>query len=388
MNEERFRTLMHGAIGEVEVSPWLAQAVRTRVARPMPQPSRARWFVLVAACLAVTILAVAIAPRLMHRVPSVTPGTVVTPSGIDPSNCTLPVIITDETADLVNGAPAGPKPDRWGFVNTRTGQFTVDKSASPVRDMPVEPVYVNPPVATPERKPTLPSLALSYSPTAKRWLPEPPERVSPDGLSYAYLGDIQQTTLMRYDITTGQSVTLWVAGGQISIIRWAPAGILVTSAPIGIQPSQAWLVNPETGARSIVKFAPSNLPVPHKGGTANSRGTTETGDVIEEEAILNGPTVSIWVYYDTPDRKRVFIYQGTGPTAQLVDSEGTIWHKGSGFDPGFSIAEGGEIWFSTFAPSLTLWHWDRARGLGEVDIALAKPALPKLLESAPAGPCF
>lgn len=116
----------------------------------------------------------------------------------------------------------------------------------------------------------------------------------------------------------------------------------------------------------------------------NTLGTTAGGDVIQEEAVLNGPTVTIWVYYDPAGGHRVLIYNGTGPTANLSNANGVIWHKGSGFDPGAAVAEGGDIWFSTFAPSLTVWHWDKVRGLGQVDIALTDP---NIFESLPAGAC-
>lgn len=39
--------------------------------------------------------------------------------------------------------------------------------------------------------------------------------MSPDGLSYAYLGDTQARKFIRYDIASGQSVTLWNAAAQI-----------------------------------------------------------------------------------------------------------------------------------------------------------------------------
>jgi hypothetical protein len=119
----------------------------------------------------------------------------------------------------------------------------------------------------------------------------------------------------------------------------------------------------------------------------NTLGTTAAGDVIREVAVLNGATVTIWVYYDTARGKRVLIYQGTGPTANVSNVNGVMWHKGTGFDPGRALATayGGEIWFSTFAPSLTVWHWDETRGLGKVEIALVEP---NLLESVSTGPCF
>jgi len=69
----------------------------------------ARWIALGAACLAVTVLAVAITPRLLNRpvgsmaVASPTPAA--SPTTVSASNCTLPVLVG-------SGQP--------GYVNTKT----------------------------------------------------------------------------------------------------------------------------------------------------------------------------------------------------------------------------------------------------------------------------
>lgn len=382
MNEERFQALMREAVGDAPISPWLSDAVRARVAQPAPPASRAP-LALVAAILVLAILAIALVPRILNRTHSITPGGIATPSRLEPLNCTLPVIIYDQTPGpdpsqpWINGSQAAKL---WGFVNTRTGQFTPDPSASPVHGMPVDLMYES--SATAARTGTPPQQALSYSRPTGRWLPVGPARLSPDGLSYAYLGDMRATTLMRYDIATGQRVKVWQAGVQIGIIRWTASGILVSNSGPGT--SQVWLVNPKTGVPTEVPPAASVLPPPSS-APAQTLGTTAAGEVIREEAVLNGPSVTIWVYYDTAGGKRVLIYHDTGPTANLSDVNGVTWHKGTGFDPGAGVADGGEIWFSTFAPSLTVWHWDKTRGLGQVDIVLVDP---NVLTSMPAGSCF
>jgi hypothetical protein len=188
---------------------------------------------------------------------------------------------------------------------------------------------------------------------------------------------------MRYDIETGQSVKLWQAGIQIGIIMWATNGILVAADPSS---SPVWLVDPVTGARTKVPPATKALPPPFPSpGSTRTLGLTPAGDTISEEAVLNGATVTIWVYLDTADGKRALIYHGTGPTGTVADVNGVTWHKGTGFDPGWALADAGDIWFSTFAPSLTVWHWDKTRGLGQVDISLVDP---NILQSMPAGACF
>lgn len=383
MNEAGFRSLMREAVGEEEPRPWLAHAVRTRVTQPERRTWGAPWLAIAAVFVVLALLAVAIAPRLLHRGLYALPQSVANPQGIDPSNCTLPVIVYDQIPGPDKSQPwqdGSQAAKLWGFVSTRTGRFQIDPSASPVRGMPVDPVYDSSPTAARIAAPPAP--ALSYSAAVKRWLPVAPERVSPDGLSYAFLGDLQATTLMRYDIETGQILKLWDAGFQIGIIRWTASGILVSAAPGS---SRDWLVDPVTGAHQEVQPASTVLPPPSSGANLTALGTTSNGDVIHEQAILNGATVTIWVYYDTAGGKRFLIYHGTGPTANVSDVNGVMWHKGTGFDPGTAVSAGAEIWFSTFAPSFTLWHWDQTRGLGHVDIALVDPYV---LESLPAGPCF
>ena len=386
MNEERFRALMRQAVGDEAVPRWLDDGVRTRIARPVQRASRGPLFALVAAFIVLAILAVAIGPRLFHRGPAVTPGAVGTPTGVDPTDCTVPVIVYDQNpgADPSQPWTTGSQAAKlWGFVNTRTGRFTADPSASPVQGMPVDRMYTS--ASTPARTGApAPQAALSYSPGARRWLPVAPERISPDGLSYAYLGDIYGRTLMRFDIATGHSVELWHAGVQIGIVRWTTSGILVNNGEPGT--SQSWLVDPVTGVPTEVRPTASVLPSPYQASsTRYTLGTTAAGEMIHEEAVLNGPTVTIWVYYDTAGGKRVLIYHGTGPTANVSDVNGVMWHKGTGFDPGAAVADGIEIWFSTLAPSFTVWHWDETRGLGQVDIGVVDP---NILETMPAGPCF
>jgi len=394
MNEERFRSLMRDAIGDVQASPWLSQAVRTRIARPETPPSRAGWVAAIAVCVVVAFLVGAIAPRLLHPTTSVTPGAGA--GGVDPTNCTLPVIIYDQTP--------GPDPTQpwdggtsaaktWGLLNTHTGKFAANPSASPVPGMPVDlsTVYPNPPPATGARLVIPPQPALAYSHATGRWLPVLPERVSPDGQSYVYQDDIYGSTVVRYDIATGKSVVLWSAGKQIYIIKWIPNGILVgDSEPT---PRQVWLVNPVTGVPTVVNSPPaahynrggdSHPPVP-LATSAGAVGLTASGDPILKVSVLGKGTVTIWVYYYTAAGKRIVIYHKTGATANVSDVNG-VWFTGAGlFDPAYAFTSGDESWFSTFAPSLTLWHWDATRGLKSVDIGVQDP---HVLTSMPAGPCF
>jgi len=384
MDEARFRALMHGAIGDEAMGQWLPGAVRKRVAQPAEPASRARVLAIVAAFALFAVLALALVPRILHRGQSPASG-VATPSRVQPLKCRLPVIVYDQKpgpdpTDPLNGGTEVMK--LWGFVDTSTGAFTRDPKASPTKGMPVAPVYTD---VTPARTGAAPPVpALSYSPGARRWFPVAPEWVSPDGLSYAYLGDIYGKDLMRYDIATRQSIDLWHSAEQIDIVRWTARGILVDSAVS----TGHWLVDPATGAVTPAPPPISPLPPPYPKksfGSAGTIGTTTAGEPIGQAEVLNGQTVTIWVYIDTAAHKRITIYHRTGPVGNLVTVDGITWHMGSGFEAGRLFATAGGIWFGTLAPTTSMWHWDPTRGLTRVDIHLVDK---NLLRIVPAGPCF
>ena len=102
MDETRFRALMHAAIGDQAMQPWLPTAVRGRLAEPKQR--RVPGTVAAVATILVAALVVAglVIPQLLANThvrvstPTLTPAT--TPNSklpvvVDPSNCRLPVTV-------------------------------------------------------------------------------------------------------------------------------------------------------------------------------------------------------------------------------------------------------------------------------------------------------
>ncbi len=371
MNEERFRALMREAVGEEQESQWLSQAVRTRLGQPETRSSRARWFAVVAASIALAVLAVAIAPRLMHRAPSTTPGVFVTPTSVYPWNCTLPVIVDQE---------AGYPPMRVGpgFVNTRTGEFSIDASASTaVNQLPSDQLFVGPPSASEARYANTHPQVESFSSAARKWLPVTSDRISPDGMSYVYLIDYGEPmglfhqrprTLMRYDISTGESVKVWASGVPIAVLKWTTTGILVNEVE---DAGPVWSVDPRTGTPTQVRwpYRSASQATPPGGDSWRLIGLTDAGEEIAVTSTFGDPAAPSTVFYDTVSGTRVYIYQG--PPAN--------------FDPGFSLPDADGFWFSTFSNSLTIWHWSKRNGLGKLTVGLPAGAA---LSAEPVGGCF
>ncbi len=377
MNEERFRTLIREAVGEEPMPDWLATAVRSRIAQPQSTASRARWIALLAACVAFALIAIAIVPRVLPStrpvVPGSTPPPTATPNEIDPANCTLPILLATASKDFLSTSTVG-------FVHTSTGQFSTDASASPsVAGLPTDSVDS---IGTPG-----PPQALSYSPAARRWLPVAPDRISPDGLSYAYLqrtyppgpGATPSSQLWRYDITTGKRTHLWSVGIEVYPIKWTASGILVPDQLAG---GHRWVVDPVTGAATELGLGTSGLFVPLSGDPHGTDGTgfhgvglTAAGQTIWWIFNLDKPRAADWVFYETAPGKRVYIYKGT-----QGDS--------TGFNPDAAFADITGIWFSSYrvAPLVWhVWHWDAVRGLRRVD---ANGLTAKTVIPVPAGPCF
>lgn len=156
--------------------------------------------------------------------PAATPSSVL--GVVDPSNCRLPVTVDPAV----------------GFVDTHTGQYTKDVTAS-VAGLPYSFV----------------SRPMYYSPALKRWLPVSVSEISPDGRSYAWVrllpdGSTQATfkteELHRYEVATGTDQALWTSTVFFYPWRWDAAGILVSVPPSGSNraPAMWWLVDPVTGA--------------------------------------------------------------------------------------------------------------------------------------------
>jgi hypothetical protein len=102
IDETRFRALMHTTIGDEPMQPWVATAMRTRLAEPRRRGAPGAYTVVATIAVAVLVVASLIVPQFLAdrhmRVstptltPASTPGTKV-PVVVDPSNCRLPVTV-------------------------------------------------------------------------------------------------------------------------------------------------------------------------------------------------------------------------------------------------------------------------------------------------------
>src|SRR2546430_1444548 len=116
-------------MGNEAMGRWLADAVRTRVATARPVVTSRRWIVLVAAALVAVLVAGIAGQRLLLQrqsspiVPAATPSPHASPTPVDPFSCRLPVAIDPWSAPVDYQL-------RVGFLDTRTGKYKGDRSAS------------------------------------------------------------------------------------------------------------------------------------------------------------------------------------------------------------------------------------------------------------------
>jgi len=356
MDESRFRALMHDAIGEESMQPWLPAAVRSRLTTPTREIRRGRWIYVIAAALVILIVAGFVVPRLLGLGPKMvnpaaTPSSVVTPSPayVNPFHCTLPV-----------SQPGG----YVGFLDT-SGEGGTDASAS---------VAGQPSVAGLPSDGPNPAMPTYYSPPLRRWLPTSPLEISPDGRSYVWL---KTTVLHRYDVPTATDVALWTAAEVIYVLRWDAAGIHVSTQPPGwhIPRGTSWVVDPMTGFATQEVLPTSNFPfVPLPGDPQGTDGTgfrsigmDAEGRTIWWYGNLDNPGAIDWVFYETAPGLRVYIYrgkQGDGPR----------------FDPDAVLADSTGLWFTDHVNG-EIWHWDHPGDLYSAPLAPGSPY-------SVAGPCF
>jgi hypothetical protein len=387
MDETRFRALMHVAIGDEPMQPWLTTAVRSRLAEPprrqVAGPMAAVATILVAAVVVAglvlpQVLANRHVPNTGPRVlPAASPSTTPAPSVVDPSNCRLPV-----TVERGSGPPSQVAV-QVGFVNMRTGKYTRD---------------ANPLIA---RLPDggLPG-SMFYSSAVRRWLPTNSTQVAPDGGLYAWVQSLpvgavypryKASELHVYNLVTGLDRTIFTFRGAISIWRWDAAGIHAIVGQVNADaPPQTWrLVDPATGALTrdtispIMSF-PMFKPLPGDPHDANftSPGMTADGHTIWWFDNLDSPGAADWVFYETAPGHRVYLYHGVEGGA-------------TSFDPELALVDSTGIWFSDADYVLNLkpalWHWQLGAGLRKYRLA----GLPSLFSGSnayilvrPAGPCF
>ena len=276
---------------------------------------------------------------------------------VDPANCRLPVVVMREAGPPYQFA------SEPGFVNTGTGQYLKDGTAS-IADLP------DASVGNTIRGQSLHAEPAWYDAPAKRWLPT--KLVAPDGHSYLWRrllpqgstsSNFEQTELHRYDLTTDSDQRLWAFPGTINVDRWDGSGILVDT----VSPTEhlLWLIDSRTGVAtqqppSRAPRGPTVLPEDRqyrgfdvvgsdtRGRTLNRLGGRAQGDLE-------------WVFYESAPGQRVTIYKG--------------WQGDAiGFDPSVGLRDETGAWFSD-NENLGLWHWDRRTGLRKI----AVKGLPDLL---------
>ncbi|MGA7910819.1 MAG: hypothetical protein WCC30_04635 [Candidatus Dormiibacterota bacterium] len=360
MDETRFRSLMHEAIGDQPMQPRLPAAVRTRLTEPRPRAVPGTLALLAAVLLTVLVVAALVGPRLLGHVPPAGTSTPVL-GGVDPSNCTLPVYVGSEV----------------GFVDTHTERYTKDVSASVV--------------ALPS---SFASRPMYYSSALKRWLPVSVSYMSPDGRSYAWIrllpdgstqANFKTAELHRYEVATGTDQLLWTTTVFFIVWRWDAAGILVSVPPSGsnLAPANWWLVDPVTGAAtqqvssshaSLYSFTP--LAGDPTDISFSSVGVNAEGHPIWW-LFTNGKAGGVnWVFYETAPGQRVFIYRGSKDDA-------------SALDPLAAMADSTGIWFSDYRDPNVIRHWQQGTGLRNVMVT-GLPAVDQgtFPGAIPAGPCF
>jgi hypothetical protein len=388
MNEQQFRMRLRGALGE----PPPGDLRRGLEARLAAGPSRPRLSALgpLAATLALLIVAGAVGWRLVYqrtnapandKGSTAVPKPVATSAAVDPLNCRLPVVIMRESG------PPGQMVTEPGFVDTRSGQYVKDNTAS-IAGLPGGAFEGT------DVKPSRPAAPVYYSDVAKRWLPVSRTVVAPDGQSYLWerllpsgsnIANFKNVELHRYDLRSASDHLLWTYGGIMTIHRWDAAGILLDTNPPPPAGGTllAWLVDPDTGVATqqpnVNNFqGPTKLPGEGQNGSFawGSFGKDAQGRTLYRIGSRQ-PGDQEWIFYESAPGQRVTIYKG-----QQGDA--------TGFDPAQPMGDGRGIWFGDYEVQ-GIWYWEPASGLRKVPVKGLPAALPGPNSSVyvnPAGSCM
>ncbi len=399
--EQRLLSAFHDPDTDAEVMARSYRRIRGLMAAGV-KPARHRLpsaFGPLAATLALVMVAAMVGWRLVNQravtpgvvKPSATAAALPTVAAIDPLNCRLPVVV------LLQAGPPSQQRREVGFIETRSGRYAKDESAS-VAGLPGGGF---PAVAG---KPALPATPVSYSASLGRWLPVFPSSVSPDGRSYVWTrllpegtaygpNNFQKAELHRYDVATSTDRTLWTYPGAIDVFGWDASGILVETSPpiVRMIPQRGmpirWLLDPQTGNAAQLEIAIdpyyrlTRMPGdPIQNGTFVYSSFTY-GPKFQGHPLFRigsrDPGAPEWVLYETAPGQRVTIYRGTQGDA-------------TGFDPDHAISDATGIWFGDFSGGM-LWRWQPGSGLHKLPLAglpnrIAGPLNSNLFAN-PAGPC-
>lgn len=367
MREDEFKERFQQAVGP---APNINRARLEAALAGPSRPSRSLALGSIAATLALVAVAGFAGWRLVgpHTSPAAskrspvaaTPTPAISVVNAGAPVCRMPVVVTLESG------PPDQLQMRAGFINTGTGQYTADSSAS-VAGLPGGGF-----IAT-KVKPSRPSWPAFYSESLHRWLPVDKRSVSPDGASYVWerllpegsdYSNFRQSELHRYDVATSTDRTLWTYAGSIDLIRWDASGILLDTVPANGGVPINWLINPATGdatqQASGYDTQPRITQLPgdplQNGGFAygNVPGAEFRGHPVFRIGSREPGTREL-VVYETAPGQRVTIYEGTQGDA-------------IGFDPESGLSDAAGIWFTDYSGRV-LWRWQPATGLHKVALA-------------------
>jgi hypothetical protein len=375
-------------------APDLQQLIQTRVRR-LQQPGRLKtgaervwhhferprlltaWTTQVLAAAVIVALAIGLA-LIFHYARTVgparpTPIPTTTRASVDFLNCRLPVV--------VNGG--AQLKSEVGFVDTRSGHYTKDGSAS-VAGLPVREGGIS--VGKPPGGPPAPAW---YSAALRRWIPVGGSTLAPDGRSYLWVrvlpegstsSNFEKAELHRYDVASATDRTLWTYAGSIDVSRWDASGILVNTVPPQGGVQVWWLVDPRTGTAARTNapaayasfFGFTLLPddPPELVSSVSGLGTDSQGRTV----FRLGSGTSEWVFFETAPGQRVTIYRGKQGDA-------------IGFDPGRAMGDATGIWFVA-SSGPTLWHWQQDTGLHKLTVTGLPGSANSTVYVNPAGSCL
>jgi hypothetical protein len=395
--EQRLLSAFQDPVTEAEVMARTNRRLR-EVMVSEARPTRRRLasvFGPIAATLVLVIVAGAVSWRLVGQraatpdllKPSSTAQVVPTAAVVDPLNCKLPVVVTLET-----GPPNPQFKQEVGFIDTQTGHYTKDGSAS-VAGLPGGGSP-----GTTSGKAAQPAAPLWYSASLGRWLPVFSPSVSPDGRSYVWVrllpegslvgSNFQKAELHRYDVVSSTDRTLWTYPGSINVRRWDASGILLDTVPPAGGVQLSWLVDPQTGTAAQQAIAPGYYPrlTQLPGDPRNQNGLFDysgfaSGAEFQGHTLFRigsrDPGSAEWVLYEIAPGQRVTIYRGT---------QGDVTR----FDPSIAMSDATGIWFSDWGGPW-LWRWQQGSGLNKLALSGLPSPLPGPISSVgadPAGPCM
>jgi hypothetical protein len=388
MNELEVRERLHRAIGETEPPPGMRAAIEARLmhAKPSEYP---RGLGLLAAVLALVLVAALFTPLLLAHyaawtqsrrpAPAVIALPSPTPTAVDATNCRLPV------AAIRESGPPSQMDTQVGFVDTRTGVFTRDTTAS-VAGLPgggsPGTIY----------KGSQPSGPSQYSPEFNRWLPVAGRYVAPDGRSYIWekllpdgssYDSFTGSELHVYDLAAARDRVLWSYSGSINVYRWDASGILAGTVPPRGGAGTLWLIDPSSGTTTQQSASADPRLLTVLPGDANSTGAGRYGtfgqDAQRHALFRIGSRAAgdrEWIFFESAPGIRVTVYQGTQGDA-------------TAFDPYGAFGDATGIWFGDYYQA-AIWHWEAGAGLRKITVQGLPPPLNGTNSQVyvlPAGPC-